>query len=133
MYAGHVDQAVFGALGHMGMSYFKWIVVTDDDIDIEDPFMRDWIMAWRVRPEHDLRVIETPAAVELDPSSYGPDAPEGGQSSGAKVIVDATRKWDYPGISPAAARKAARRGGGLGELRPAAAGGSQAAAERVGT
>ena len=99
MYAGHVDQAVFGALGHMGMSYFKWIVVTDDDIDIEDPFMRDWIMAWRVRPEHDLRVIETPAAVELDPSSFGPDAPEGGQSPGAKVIVDATRKWDYPGIS----------------------------------
>ena len=132
MYAGHVDQAVFGALGHMGMSYFKWIVVTDDDIDIEDPFMRDWIMAWRVRPEHDLRVIETPAAVELDPSSFGPDAPEGG----AVVRRQGDRRCDPEmGLSrdfPAAARKAARSRGGLGELRPAAAGGAQAASERVG-
>ena len=61
--------------------------------------MRDWILAWRVRPEHDVRVIETPAAVELDPSSFGPDAPEGGQAPGAKVVIDATRKWHYPGIS----------------------------------
>ena len=99
MYAGHVDQTVFGALGHMGTSYFKWIVVTDDDVDIEDPFMRDWVLAWRVRPEADLRVIPCAGAVELDPSSFGPDAPEGGQTPGAKVVIDATRKWEYPGIS----------------------------------
>ena len=132
MYAGHVDQAVFGAFGHMGMSYFKWIVVTDDDIDIEDPFMRDWILAWRVRPEKDVRVIESPAAVELDPSSFGPDAPEGGQAPGAKVVDRRDPEMGLSGNLPAAAGQASRGGGGLGELRPAAAGGAQAAEERVG-
>jgi UbiD family decarboxylase len=98
MYAGHVDQAVFGALGHFGMSYFKWIVVTDDDIDINDPFMRDWVLAWRVRPTVDIRIIPETASVELDPSSYRPGL-KGDEIKGAKVIVDATRKWEYPDIS----------------------------------
>ena len=98
MYAGHVDQAVFGTLGHFGMSYFKWIVVTDDDIDIEDPFMRDWVLAWRVRPDKDMRVIPATAPVELDPSALGPDHAAGAETA-AKVIIDATRKWDYPELS----------------------------------
>ena len=98
MYNGHVDQAVFGALGHFGMSYFKWIVVTDDDIDINDPFMRDWVLAWRVRPTVDIRIIPETASVELDPSSYRPGL-TGDEIKGAKVIIDATRKWQYPDIS----------------------------------
>ena len=98
MYAGHVDQTVFGTLGHMGMSYFKWIVVTDDDIDIEDSFMRDWVMCWRVRPDKDIRIIPGTAPVELDPSALGPDYVPDSEPA-AKVIVDATRKWDYPDIS----------------------------------
>ena len=57
MYSGHVDQTAFGTMGHFGMSYFKWIVICDDDIDINDPFMRDWVMAWRVRPDKDIKTI----------------------------------------------------------------------------
>lgn len=98
MYSGHVDQTVFGTMGHFGMSYFKWIIVTDDDIDINDPFMRDWILCWRVRPEKDIRIIPDTASVELDPSSLRPGIPPE-EVSGAKVIIDATRKWDYPDIS----------------------------------
>lgn len=98
MYAGHVDQTIFGTMGHFGMSYFKWIVVTDDDIDINDPFMRDWILCWRVRPETDIRIIPGTAPVELDPSALGAGVPDGTATS-AKVIIDATRKWDYPDIS----------------------------------
>jgi UbiD family decarboxylase len=98
MYTGHVDQAVFGAMGHFGMSYFKWIVVTDDDIDINDPFMRDWVMAWRVRPERDLRIIPETGPVELDPSSMKPGV-AGEEVRAAKVIIDATRKWEYPDLS----------------------------------
>ena len=96
MYDGHVDQAAFGALSHFGMSYYKWVVVCDDDVDIEDPFMRDWVMAWRVRPDKDIRTIPGTAPVELDPSSFAPD---GTREPGSKMIVDATRKWDYPAIS----------------------------------
>jgi UbiD family decarboxylase len=98
MYKGHVDQTVFAAMGHFGMSYYKWIIVTDDDIDIRDPFMRDWILAWRVRPEQDMRIIGGTAPVELDPSSFRPGlVPD--EIKGAKVVIDATRKWDYPDIS----------------------------------
>ena len=98
MYVGHVDQAIFGAMGHFGMSYYKWIVVTDDDIDIRDPFMRDWILAWRVRPQQDMRIISETAPVELDPSSFRSGLALD-EIKGAKVIIDATRKWDYPDIS----------------------------------
>ena len=60
--------------------------------------MRDWVMCWRVRPDKDMRIIEGTASVELDPSSLGPDDTPGAETS-AKVIVDATRKWDFPDIS----------------------------------
>ncbi len=98
MYPGQVDQTAFGAWSYQGMSYYKWIIVTDDDIDIEDPFMRDWVMAWRVRLDVDMRVIAGTAPVELDPSALGPDYVPGSEPA-AKVLIDATRKWDYPGIS----------------------------------
>lgn len=98
MYQGHVDQTVFGAMGHFGMSYYKWIIVTDDDIDIRDSFMRDWVLAWRVRAEKDIRIIDNTAPVELDPSSFRPGLASD-EITGAKVIIDATRKWDYPDIA----------------------------------
>ena len=98
MYTGHVDQVAFGALAYMGMSYFKWIVVTDDDVDIRDPFMRDWIMSWRVRPEKDMRFIEDTGSVELDPSSMPPGF-DPTDLRGTKVIIDATKKWAYPEMS----------------------------------
>jgi UbiD family decarboxylase len=73
MYQGQVEQLVCGVMGYFGMSYYKWIVVTDDDVDIRDPFIRDWVLSWRVRPEEDIRILSTSAAVELDPSSMPPD------------------------------------------------------------
>ena len=98
MYAGQVDQVGMAVWGYMGMSYFKWLVICDDDIDIRDPFMRDWVMAWRVRPDKDMRVIPDTAMVELDPSSLQPGlAPD--EIRGAKALIDATQKWEYPGIS----------------------------------
>ena len=98
IYTGQVDQVMFGALGHFGTSYFKWIVVTDDDVDIRDPFMRDWILSWRVQPDRDLRIIPNSGAVELDPSVHPPTVipPE---RLGAKVLIDATKKFEYPAIS----------------------------------
>ncbi len=98
MYVGHVEQVAFGALSHFGMSYFKWIVVCDPDVDIEDPFMRDWVMAWRVRPDKDIRMITDTAPVELDPSSSEPGMMRE-EARGAKMIIDATQKWEYPALS----------------------------------
>ena len=98
MYSGHVDQTAFGTMGHFGMSYFKWIVICDDDIDINDPFMRDWVMAWRVRPDKDIKTIPHTASVELDPSSFEPGLTQA-DISGSKMVIDATKKWDYPAVS----------------------------------
>ncbi len=98
LFAGHVDQLAFGVMGYFGMSYYKWIIVTDDDVDIRDPFMRDWVLSWRVRPDRDMRVLSDTAPVELDPSSM-PPGETSGSAKGAKVIIDATKKWDYPDVS----------------------------------
>src|SRR5262249_57605017 len=68
IYTGQVDQVMFGALGHFGMSYFKWIVVTDDDVDIRDPFMRDWVLSGRVPPDRELRIIPHSGAGAVEPS-----------------------------------------------------------------
>ncbi len=98
MHSGHVDQIAFGVMGYFGMSYYKWIVITDDDVDIRDSFMRDWALSWRVQPDKDMRVIPNTSAVELDPSATPPGETLG-DPMGAKVIIDATKKWEYPAIS----------------------------------
>src|SRR5688572_9405914 len=89
---------MFGALGHFDTSYFEWLVVTDDDVDIRDPIMRDWILSWRVQPDHDLRIIQNSDAVEHDPLIHTPNV-IAAERLGAKVLIDATKKFDYPAIS----------------------------------
>ena len=48
-YPGHVQQVLCASWTHYP-SFAKWIVVTDEDIDIRDPFMREWALSWRVEP-----------------------------------------------------------------------------------
>lgn len=98
LYTGQVDQIAFAVWGYFGTSYYKWIIVTDDDVDIRDSFMRDWVFSWIVRPDQDVRIIPHSAAVELDPSADPPGVTSD-EKSGAKAIIDATRKWKYPSIS----------------------------------
>src|SRR5258707_11222001 len=71
-YTGQVDQVMFGALGHFGTSYFKWLVVTDDDVDIRDPFMRDWILSWRGQPHPPPRPIPRSGGGGRAPSGRPP-------------------------------------------------------------
>lgn len=98
MYTGHQDQVAMAVLGYFGMSYYKWIVIADEDDDIRDPFMREWILSWRVNPARDMRVIANTAAIELDPSGHPPqEIPN--EDLGSKVVIDATRRWKYPAIS----------------------------------
>ena len=98
IYTGQVDQVMFGALGHFGTSYFKWIVVCDDDVDIRDPFMRDWVHVVARAARQGRAHLPNSGAVELDPSVHPPDVipPE---RLGGKALIDATKKFDYPPIS----------------------------------
>jgi len=98
MYSGHVDQVAMAVLGYFGMSYYKWIVIADEDDDIRDPFMREWILSWRVNPARDMRILPNTAAIELDPSGHPPEEIPA-EELGSKVIIDATRRWQYPAMS----------------------------------
>jgi UbiD family decarboxylase len=97
-YTGQVDQLAMAVLGYMGMSYFKWIVIADADDDIRDPFMREWILSWRINPSRDMRVLPNTGAIELDPSGYPPEEIPV-ENLGSKIIIDATKRWTYPAIS----------------------------------
>ena len=102
IYTGQVDQVMFGTLGHFGTSYFKWLVVCDDDVDIRDPFMRDWVMAWRVQPDKDVRIIPNSGAVELDPSVHPPEVVAKLSESVKKVLEqpDTKQRAATLGVEP---------------------------------
>jgi len=74
----------------------KLIVVVDSDIDVRDIDSVIWAMCFRMQPIRDIRV--TPGKIpDLDPSTNPPEArKELGQHYGSVILIDATRKWDYP-------------------------------------
>lgn len=97
MYPGHAQQVLSASWTHHP-SVIKWIIVTDDDIDIRDPFMREWAMSWRVEPIKDIHFIPNTSSLLLDPSPAPPEVPLWDRRS-SKVCVDATKKWQYPPIA----------------------------------
>ncbi len=92
-------KALNGAVALMPM-YGKIIVVVDEDIDPHDADSVNWALCYRMQPDRDIRV--TPGKITgLDPSARHPD--ESKKSSGrplsSAVMINATRKWDYPPVS----------------------------------
>jgi 2,5-furandicarboxylate decarboxylase 1 len=81
---GDGKNALLAALSVMDL---KHVVVTDDDIDINDPIDVEWAIATRVQGDKDVIVIPGARAKPLDPS-----LPQGAGvvPVGAKVGIDAT-------------------------------------------
>jgi len=82
----------------MNAGLAKIVVVTDDDINIRDPFQVDWAIAFRVQPAEDIRIIPATDPITLDPSQPlkdGKHVPAADQVS-SKLGIDATRKHPYP-------------------------------------
>lgn len=81
--------------------YRKIVIAVDDDIDPRDPDSVNWALSFRMQPHQDMRIV-TGRASDIDPSASPMDDPErkypkpAGVSS---VLIDATRKWDYPPVS----------------------------------
>ena len=91
------------ALEHLATKYIgKFAIAVDEDIDISSLEHILWAVAWRVRPDVDVRAVETPL-LALDPSVAPPGTSRGiataemPHSSG--LLIDATMPWDYPPIS----------------------------------
>ena len=86
-YPGHAKRIMFGIWSYLRQfMYTKFIVVTDDDIDVRDWKEVIWAIATRVDPARDFTVVEHTPIDYLDFAS-----PVAGL--GSKVGIDATSKW----------------------------------------
>ena len=86
-YAGHAKRVMFGVWSFLRQfMYTKFIIVTDDDVNIRD--WRDvvWALTTRVDPKRDALIVESTPIDYLDFAS-----PVAGL--GSKMGIDATHKW----------------------------------------
>jgi 4-hydroxy-3-polyprenylbenzoate decarboxylase len=86
-YAGHAKRVMFGVWSFLRQfMYTKFIIVTDDDVDIRDWKEVIWAVTTRVDPRRDTLLVESTPIDYLDFAS-----PVAGL--GSKMGIDATNKW----------------------------------------
>ncbi len=86
-YAGHAKRVMLGVWSYLRQfMYTKFVVVTDDDIDVRDWKDVIWAMTTRMDPARDTTIIENTPIDYLDFAS-----PVAGL--GSKMGFDATAKW----------------------------------------
>ncbi len=86
-YAGHAKRVMFGVWSYLRQfMYTKFIIVTDDDINIRDWKEVIWAITTRVDPVRDTLIVENTPIDYLDFAS-----PVSGL--GGKMGLDATNKW----------------------------------------
>lgn len=95
-------QALNAAAGYAA-GLGKIIVVVDDDIDLRDADAINWALSFRMQPHRDTRITMGKVGI-LDPSVVPPGSPSKERyypapSGSSALLIDATRKWDYPPIA----------------------------------
>jgi 4-hydroxy-3-polyprenylbenzoate decarboxylase len=86
-YAGHARRIMFGVWSYLRQfSYTKFVIVTDDDVDVRDWKQVIWAMSTRMDPVRDTLLVENTPIDYLDFAS-----PVSGL--GGKMGMDATNKW----------------------------------------
>ena len=86
-YAGHAKRVMFGVWSFLRQfMYTKFIIVTDEDVDIRDWKEVIWAMTTRMDPARDTLLVENTPIDYLDFAS-----PVSGL--GSKMGLDATNKW----------------------------------------
>lgn len=103
LYRGHAKQvasALWGC-GPLLQWFGKTVVVVEEDIDIRDPDQLAWAYDYRVNADpsvNDLIIMPSCGGSLLDPSTRREerDAMLYGTGKWARVLIDATRNWDYP-------------------------------------
>ncbi|MDP2643989.1 MAG: UbiD family decarboxylase [Desulfobacterales bacterium] len=94
-----VWKALNGAMVLM-TQFAKIVIAVDDDIDPRDPDSYLWALVYRMQPDRDIRT--TPGkTIGLDPSIVPGDVARDSSErpSGSGLMINATRKWDYPPVS----------------------------------
>lgn len=86
-YAGHAKRIMFGIWSYLRQfTYTKFVIVTDEDIDVRNWSDVIWAVSTRADPGRDLTIVENTPIDSLDFAS-----PVAGL--GAKAGIDATNKW----------------------------------------
>ena len=86
-YLGHARRIMFGVWSYLRQfTYTKFVIVTDDDINVRDWKEVIWAMVTRMDPVRDAVMVENTPIDYLDFAS-----PEPGL--GSKMGFDATNKW----------------------------------------
>ena len=86
-YPGHAKRVILGVWSYLRQfMYTKFVLVTDDDVDIRDWREVIWAMTTRMDPARDTTIIEHTPIDYLDFAS-----PVAGL--GSKMAFDATNKW----------------------------------------
>ena len=86
-YPGHAKRVMFGVWSFLRQfMYTKFVIVTDDDINVRDWKDVIWAMTTRMDPARDTLIVENTPIDYLDFAS-----PESGL--GGKIGFDATNKW----------------------------------------
>jgi 4-hydroxy-3-polyprenylbenzoate decarboxylase len=86
-YAGHAKRVMFGVWSFLRQfMYTKFIIVTDDDVNVRDWKEVVWALTTRVDPARDVTLVENTPIDYLDFAS-----PVSGL--GSKMGIDATNKW----------------------------------------
>jgi 4-hydroxy-3-polyprenylbenzoate decarboxylase len=86
-YPGHAKRVMFGIWSFLRQfMYTKFIIVTDDDVNVRDWKEVIWAMTTRVDPKRDALIAEATPIDYLDFAS-----PVAGL--GSKMGIDATNKW----------------------------------------
>lgn len=78
----------------------KYIIAVDDDIDPRDLNSVLWALCYRVQPHKDIRVTPGKTAA-LDPSAVISEElrKQKERAPTHALLIDATRKWDFPPVS----------------------------------
>ncbi|MCU7960776.1 MAG: 4-hydroxy-3-polyprenylbenzoate decarboxylase [gamma proteobacterium symbiont of Bathyaustriella thionipta] len=86
-YAGHAKRIMFGVWSFLRQfMYTKFVIVTDDDVDVRNWQDVIWAITTRMDPQRDTLIIENTPIDYLDFAS-----PVSGL--GSKMGLDATNKW----------------------------------------
>jgi 4-hydroxy-3-polyprenylbenzoate decarboxylase len=86
-YAGHARRVMMAVWSYLRQfTYTKFVIITDDDIDVRDWSQVLWAVSTRVDPARDTLIVENTPVDYLDFSSPTPNL-------GSKLGIDATNKW----------------------------------------
>jgi UbiD family decarboxylase len=115
-YPGHATQVgQLATFCYTGAYMGRIVVVVDDDIDVYDEGQVLWAIATRCDPERDVTIVPRTWSGPLDPI-----IPAERKGFNSRMIIDATRPWEWRdkfpavvGLSAAEREEALRRWGAL--------------------